>query len=59
MLEGNHKARKFYERHGFAFDGNVREFENGIGRGDRVSKSFSPVKKQRSVRAVPIHYCSG
>lgn len=30
VLEDNHRARKFYERHGFAFDGNVRDPGDGI-----------------------------
>ena len=30
VLEGNHRARKFYERHGFVLDGNVRDSGDGI-----------------------------
>jgi len=30
VLEDNHRARTFYERRGFSFDGNVQTIENGI-----------------------------
>ncbi len=30
VLEDNHRARRFYERNGFSFDGNVQIIENGI-----------------------------
>ncbi|HPP36321.1 MAG TPA: GNAT family N-acetyltransferase [Clostridiales bacterium] len=39
VLEDNHRARKFYERHGFVFDGKVRVFEDGI-RELRYSKAL-------------------
>jgi len=39
VLEGNHRARKFYERYGFVFDGNIRDFDDSI-REMRYSKAL-------------------